>query len=119
MEIRHSIILHIIERVNEHILLGIPQQQIENVTIPASKETYSIHVTVHTCKLQALIPVYTNIGIRRKLFLRTPAWILANISEHEQARRAIFPLSHLILMNCLLENVTNICLFGLIEWLTE
>ena len=77
MEIRHSIILHIIERVNEHILLGIPQQQIENVTIPASKETYSIHVTVHTCKLQALIPVY--------------------------------------MMNRLLENVMNICLFGLIE----
>ena len=76
MEIRHSIILHIIERVNERTLLGIPQQQIEIVAIPASKETYSIHVTVHTCKLQALIPVYTNIGIRKRtLFLRTPAWI--------------------------------------------
>ena len=73
MEIRHSIILHIIERVNDHILLGILQQQIENVTIPASKETYSTHVTVHTCKLQALIE------IRRTLFLRTPAWILAKI----------------------------------------
>ena len=79
MEIRHSIILHIIERVNEHILLGISQQQIENVIIPASKETYSKHVVVHTCTLQALIPVYTNIGIRRTLFLRTPAWILAKI----------------------------------------
>ena len=27
MEIRHSIILHILERVNEHIILGIPQER--------------------------------------------------------------------------------------------